>query len=438
MVCDRRTFIETASALAAAAARPAAASVQAAAGASSSAWRQAFPALVQHVNGHPLAYLDSAATTHRPRAVIDAIAGFYAADNANPGAALHTLARRAAGLYGSARAAAARFINAASPAEVIFTKGTTEAINLVASAWGSAQIGRGDEILLTVAEHYSNLLPWRALAERAGARITVVDVDDHGRLLPARIRDAMTPRTKLLAFSHVSNVLGIVNPAPEICAVAKERGVPVLIDAAQSAPHVRLDVQALGCDFLAFSGHKILGPMGVGVLWVKQETLEVMPPYQLGSNMAHEVEAASMQLETGAPRYQAGTPNVSGAVGLAAAIETLERFDLAAIRRHDAVLVEHARRRLSDVPGLRVMGTLDGTVDRLPVFTFTVAGVPMSRIVRALDERGIAVRGGDMAALPLLRRFGASEAVRASCYLYTTTDEIDRLVDVMAHEAARA
>jgi cysteine desulfurase/selenocysteine lyase len=308
----------------------------------------------------------------------------------------------------------------------------------VASTWGPAHVGRGDEILLTVAEHYSNLLPWRALADRVGARVTLVDVDDEGRVLPSRVRDALTSRTRLLAFSHVSNVLGIVNPAAEICAIARSNGVPVLIDAAQSAPHLQLDVQALGCDFLAFSGHKILGPMGVGVLWVRQETLEAMPPYQLGSNMAHDVEPASVQFEHGALRYQAGTPNVSGAVGLAAAIDTLDRIGLPAIRRHDARLVEHARGRLAAVPSLRVFGTLAGGDQRLPVFTFTVAGIPVNRLVRALDDHGIAVRGGDMAALPLLRRFGAAEAVRASCYLYTSLDEIDRLADVLADEARRA
>lgn len=392
-------------------------------------WRREFPALAQHVNGHPLAYLDSAATTLRPRAVIDAISRFYEGDNANPAAALHTLARRAAEQYGAARARVARFLNAASASEVVFTKGTTEAINLVAATWGAAQISKGDEIVLTVAEHYSNLLPWRALADRTGARVVVVDVDDDGRLLPARVDAALTPRTRLLAFSHVSNVLGLVNPAEEICRVARRRNVPVLIDAAQSAPHVRLDVQTLGCDFLACSGHKLLGPMGVGVLWARQPTLDAMPAYQVGSNMAHDVGAGTVHFERGALKYQAGTPNVSGAVGLAAAVDVLDRFDLAAIRRHDIALVRHFHARAAEVPGLRVLGALDDVESRLPVFTFTVPGVPVARLVRTLDDRGVAVRAGDMAALPLLARFGVAEAVRASCYLYTTTDDVDRLID---------
>ena len=399
------------------------------AGADVELWREAFPALGQQVNGQPLAYLDSAATTLRPRSVIDAVSRFYESDNANPAPTLHTLARRAAAQYGAARATVARFLNASAASEVVFTKGTTEAINLVAATWGAANIARGDEIVLSIAEHYSNLLPWRAVAERAGARVVVVDVDDQGRLSPQRIAAAFTARTKLLAFSHVSNVLGLVTPAEELCRLARARNVAVLVDAAQSAPHRRLDVQALGCDFLACSGHKLLGPMGTGVLWAKQATLDAMPAYQLGSNMAHEVDATAAQFEHGALKYQAGTPNVSGAVGLAAALDTLRHFDLAASARHDAALVSHFRERTAGIPGLRVLGALDDPDSRVPVFTFTLAGVSVASIVKSLDDRGIAVRAGDMAALPLLKRFGVTEAVRASCYLYTTLAEVDRLVD---------
>jgi cysteine desulfurase/selenocysteine lyase len=394
-----------------------------------SIWRREFPALEQHVNGHPLAYLDSAATTLRPRRVIEAITRFYATDNANPSASLHTLARRAAEQQSSARARIARFLNAAGPNEIVVTRGTTEAINLVAATWGSAHIGRGDEIVLTVAEHYSNLLPWRALAQRVGARIVLVDVDDEGRVHPERIDEAITARTRLVAFSHVSNVLGILNPAPEICRVARRRNVTVLIDAAQSAPHVTLDVQSLGCDFLACSGHKLLGPMGTGVLWANQAMLDGLPPYQLGSNMAHEVDQTTAQYEHGALKYQAGTPNVSGTIGLAAALDVLEHFDMTAIRRHDAALVRHLRDRLAEIPGVRVLGTLTDASVRLPVFTFTLPEIPVAMIVKALDARGVAVRAGDMAALPLLKRFGVTEAVRASGYLYTTTGEVDRLID---------
>ena len=392
-------------------------------------WRREFPALSQDVNGHPLVYLDSAATTLRPQAVIDAVSGFDARANANPGPTLHTLARGAASMYGAARARVARFLNAAKPSEVVLTKGTTEAINLVASTWGVANLSRGDEIVITTAEHYSNLLPWRALAQRVGARVVVVDVDDQGRLDIGLISRALTSRTRLLAFSHVSNVLGLANPVHNICQLAKGRNVAVLVDAAQSAPHLRIDVQSIGCDFLCCSGHKLLGPMGTGILWASQTTLDNMPPYHLGSNMAHEVADDSAQFEHGALKYQAGTPNVSGAVGLAAAIDALDRFDMLAIRRHDAALVRHFRTRMGEVPGLRVLGALEDEGARLPVFTFAISGVPAARTVQALDDRGVAVRAGDMAALPLLKRFGLTEAVRASCYLYTTTAEIDGLID---------
>ena len=233
-------------------------------------------------------------------------------------------------------------------------------------------------------------------------------------------------------------MLGLVTPAEELCRLARDRNVAVLVDAAQSAPHRRIDVQALGCDFLACSGHKLLGPMGTGVLWAKLARLDAMPAYQLGSNMAHEVGATAAQFEHGALKYQAGTPNVSGAVGLAAALDTLTRFDLAAIGRHDAVLVSHFRERSAGVPGLRVLGALDDPGSRVPVFTFTLAGVSAATIVKSLDDRGIAVRAGDMAALPLLQRFGVNEAVRASCYLYTTLAEVDRLVDGLRDLARRS
>jgi cysteine desulfurase/selenocysteine lyase len=394
-------------------------------------WRTQFPALAQQVNGQPLAYLDSAATTLRPRAVIDAVSRFDGTDNANPGAQLHTLARRSAEQLAAARARVARFLGAPSPDEVIFTRGTTEGINLVASTWGAANIRAGDEIVVTVAEHYSNLLPWRRLAAAAGARVVVADVTDDGRVDPARVAGAFTSRTRLLAFSHVSNVLGLVNPAAELCGLARARQVRVLIDAAQSAPHVPLDVAALGCDFLACSSHKMLGPMGVGVLWVRGDVLETMPPYHVGSNMAHEVTDDGQVFEHGAARYQAGTPNVSGPVGLAAAIGALEAVGMDGVARHDAALVTAARERLASLPDVRVLGALDRGLPRVPVFTFVKRGVPPGRLVAALDESGIAVRAGDMAALPLLRRFGVESAVRASCYVYTTTDEIERLADAV-------
>ena len=281
MDANRREFLAAAGVAAVAGTRAATRQDRRVDPGATAAWRREFPALDQRVNGHPLAYLDSAATTLRPRAVIDAVARFYETDNANPGAALHTLARRAATRYGAARERVGAFLNAADPSEVVFTKGTTEGINLVAATFAS-QLAPGDEILLTVAEHYSNLLPWRAVAARSGAAIRLVDIGDDGRLDAVQVAAAISSRTRLIAFSHVSNVLGLVAPAAEICAAARARGVPVLIDAAQSAPHVKLDVRALDCDFLACSSHKMLGPMGVGVLWVRRSWLDRLPPVPTG------------------------------------------------------------------------------------------------------------------------------------------------------------
>jgi cysteine desulfurase/selenocysteine lyase len=395
------------------------------------------PALAQQVSGHPLAYLDNAATTLRPREVIDAIVRFYERDNANPSAALHTLARRAAAAQDEARARVARFLNAADPREVIFTRGTTEAINLVAATWGATSIGAGDAIVATVAEHASNLFPWQRLAAATGARVTLVGLHDDGRLRMDELESAVTAQTRLVAVTHVSNVLGIVNPAAEICAVARRHGAAVLIDAAQSAPHVRLDVKRLGCDFLAFSSHKMLGPMGVGVLWARADRLKAMPPYHVGSNMAHGVDLSSATFESGALRFQAGTPNVSGPVALAAALDVLDGVGFEAIVEHDRALSAHAITRLGAITGLRLLGSA-GPADRAPVFSFVIDGVPVPEIVAAADAAGIAIRGGDLAALPLLRRFGADAAARVSAYLYNTSADIDRLADVVSRLSRRA
>ncbi len=394
--------------------------------------RDQFPALHQKIGGLPLIYLDSAATTHRPRSVIEATSNFYQHDNANPSAALHTLARRSAKLYEDARKTVARFLNAASPEEIVWTRGTTEAINLVASSWGAAHLGPGDEILLTQAEHYSNLLPWRFIAERTGARLRFLEVDDEGRLQLDRLGTLLTPRTRIVAFSHVSNVLGCTNPAEEICKRAHRAGAAVLIDAAQSVPHFPVDVQALGCDFLAFSGHKMLGPMGIGVLWARRDLLDALPPYQSGSNMAHELESveARLQIAEGGRKFEAGTPNAAGAVGLAAAIAYLDSAGRAELWKREQELTAYALERLREVPSLRILGSTVA-VERISVFSFVLENFPVPNIVQALDKRGIAVRGGDLAALPLLKRLEVTAAARASCYIYTQTAEIDALVEAL-------
>ena len=388
-------------------------------------WRSDFPALGQLINGKPLAYLDSAATTLRPAPVIDAIAGYYRTANANPSATLHTLARRSAEAYAAARTSVARFINA-DPREIVWTRGTTEGINLFASSWGGANLRSGDEILVSVAEHYSNWLPWRAIAQRTGAVVRVFGVHDDGRLDLEDLERRLSPRTRLVAVSHISNVLGIVNPIPELVRRARSVNARVFVDGAQSVPHVPVDVRALGCDFMAFSSHKMLGPMATGVAWARHEILEAMPPYQTGSNMAHDVTMDSAVLEHDGQKFQAGTPNVSGPIGLAAACAYLNGLGRPAIAEHEQTLTRHALDVFKRVRGLKLIGsTTPG--DRVPVFCFTIDGVPVPAIVKALDDEGIAIRGGDMAALPLLERFGTRAAARVSAYLYNTVQDIDRL-----------
>ncbi len=392
------------------------------------AWPSPFPALQQQINGYPLTFLDSAATTLRPQSVIDALIDFYSTDNANP-ARVHTLASRAADRLAAARQDVARFVNAPDASEIIFTRGTTEGINLVASTWGTATLKADDEILTTIAEHSSNLMPWTRLANQTRAKVRIVDVDDEGRPRLEQLKQLLSKRTRLVVFSHVSNVLGYINPAKEISAIAREAGAAVVIDGAQGAPHATIDVQDIGCDFYVFSGHKMLGPMGTGVVWGRRELLEAMPPYHVGSNMAHAVGFEHAEFEHGAQKFQAGTPDVAGPVGLAAAV----RFFRAAgplLQRHDDDLVRHGLARLSRIQKVRLIGPRSPE-HRVPVFTFVVEGHAATAVAKALDARGIAVRAGDMAALPLLKRFATEEAVRASAYVYSTTADLDRLADAL-------
>ncbi|HUQ21040.1 MAG TPA: SufS family cysteine desulfurase [Gemmatimonadaceae bacterium] len=399
-------------------------------GTSPAEWRSHFPVLDQSVNGFPLAYLDTAATSQRPTQVVDALIDFYRRDNANPGRTLHALARRADEDYESARATVSKFINAKDPLEIVFTRGTTEGINLVANAWGGANLRRGDEVLLTISEHASNMLPWQLAAKRAGATVRYLDIDDEGNLRLDQLDKFLSSRTKVVAFMHVSNVLGRINPAKEFCAHAKAAGAMVMIDAAQSAPHFRVDVQDLGCDFLAFSGHKMMGPMGAGALWGRRELLEAMPPYQAGSNMAHDVGLESAEYSHGSLKFGAGTPNVSGPVGLAAAIRFIDSIGRENILAHEQELCRYTLEKFREVRGLRVLGP-GASADRIGVFSFVIDGIEPQKILEALDAKGIAIRAGDLASLPLLERLGVKRAARASMYLYTTTGEVDRLVDVL-------
>jgi cysteine desulfurase/selenocysteine lyase len=399
-------------------------------------WRAAFPILGTRIHDRPIAYLDSAATTQRPEPVLKSLLDFYRTANANPGSTLHTLARRAQELYQAARKTVAQFVNAADSDEIVWVRGTTEAVNLVATAWARPNLRAGDEILLTVAEHASNLLPWRLAARLSGATVGYVDVDEEGRISIEDLERKLTRRTRLLAFSHVSNVAGFINPAAEICARARAAGARVFVDAAQSAPHIPLDVRALGCDFLAFSGHKMLAPMGIGVLWAQRDILTSMSPYQAGSNMAHAIDLESEELEDAGRKFCAGTPNASGAVALAAAIAFLDALGRPAIERHESDLTAYGLEALQSVPGLRILGPLEPQA-RVPVFSFVIENRTPREILQALDDEGVAIRAGDLAALPLLKRFGVTAAARASCFLYTRPDEIDRLVQVLRRLVTR-
>jgi cysteine desulfurase/selenocysteine lyase len=402
------------------------------AGASVADWRQHFQSLNQQVNGKPLVYLDTAATSLRPNQVIDSIANFYRTENANPGGALHTLARRANASYEGARQTVARFINAADAAEVVFTRGTTDAINLVAAAWGGANLRPGDQILIGLAEHASNMAPWQMIARRTGAEVKYFTFDDAGHPNVDDLLAKLTPWTKLVAFSHVSNVLGVINPAAEIVRAIRTARPEcvILIDGAQSVPHIAVDVRALGCDFLAFSSHKMCGPMGVGVLWGKRERLDAMAPYQGGSNMAHDVGVDDMVLSPGALKYGAGTPNASGAIGLAAAMTFLDSIGRANLWKHEQEITRRMLDRLAAIRKVRLIGSTNAA-EKIAVFAFNVEGRQPSEVLAALDQRGIAVRAGDLAALPLLKHYGVTRAARASCYLYTTAAEVDAFGDAL-------
>jgi len=393
-------------------------------------WRRHFPALRQAVNGYPLTYLDTAATSLRPNQVIDAVADYYRTDNANPGGALHWLARRANERYEGARRTVARFINAPDPSEVVFTKGTTDGINLVASAWGGANLRAGDHILIGRAEHASNMVPWQLIARKTGAEVRYFGIDDQGKPRLDEFTAGLSPRTRVVAFSHVSNVLGMINPAREMCALARGPNRIVVVDGAQSVPHIKVDVRDMGCDFLAFSSHKMLGPMGTGVLWGRQDLLDAMPPYQGGSNMAHEVDLDSLSLSQGALKFGAGTPNVPGSVGLAVAMEFLDSIGRGALWTHEQNITRRMLSRVSQVRGVRVLGSLDPEA-RVSVVSFVVEGKAPADVLKALDERGVAIRAGDLAALPLLKHFGVTRAARASAYLYTSEADVDAFADAL-------
>ena len=387
--------------------------------------RQHFPILGETVYGKPLVYLDSAATSQKPQAVIDALSYFYLKDNANAHRGVHYLAERATEQYEGARAKVQRFLNAEHSSETIFVRGATEAINLVAQTYGKVHIGAGDEVLITAMEHHSNIVPWQMLCEEKGARLRVAPINDAGELLLEELDSLIGPKTRLVAVTHVSNVLGTINPIRRICDMAHARGACVLVDGAQAAPHLKVDVQALGCDFYAFSGHKMYGPTGIGVLYGRSELLDEMPPYQGGGDMILSVSFEKTIYNKPPQKFEAGTPNMAGAVGLGAAIDFLAWLEQDALAAHEHEVLAYAIRALSEFPGLRLIGTARA---KASVLSFVLDGIHPHDIATILDREGIAIRAGHHCAQPLMKRLGVAATARASLACYSTRQDIDALV----------
>lgn len=390
--------------------------------------RADFPTLHQDVSGKPLVYLDNAATTHKPRAVIDTLTAYYERDNSNVHRGLHALSMRATDGYEAARVRVAKFLNAAAPEEIIFTRGTTEAINLVAQSWGVANLKAGDVILLTEMEHHSNLVPWQLVAQRTGARLRFVPVagDDaeHGLDLDALDR-LLTPEVKVFAFTQLSNTLGVINPVAELCARARAVGALTVVDAAQGSGHEVVDAQAWGCDFLAFSGHKMAGPTGIGVLYGRRALLDVMPPWQGGGGMITHVDFLESKWKPSPERFEAGTPNVADAIGLHAAMDYLDNLGRPAIAVHDHDLARRAYEALRELPGIRILGP---TGLRGGLVSFAFRDVHAHDVVTFADQDGIALRGGHHCNQPLMKKLGLASTTRASFYVYNTPGEIEALV----------
>jgi cysteine desulfurase/selenocysteine lyase len=390
--------------------------------------RRDFPILSERVNGKQLVWLDNAATTQKPKAVIDRLAYFYEHENSNIHRAAHELAARATDAYESARGKVARFIGASSTEEIIFVRGATEAINLVAKTWGNQHIGAGDEIVVSHLEHHANIVPWQQLASEKGARLRVIPVDDTGQILLDEYRKLLNDRTKLVAITQVSNALGTVTPVQEIVALAHRAGAKALVDGAQSVSHMRVDVQALDADFFVFSGHKIFGPTGIGVVYGKRDILEDMPPWQGGGNMIADVTFERTIYQPPPNRFEAGTGNIADAVGLGAALDYLDRIGMENIARYEHDLLGYATQRLQTVPGLRLIGTAR---EKASVLSFVLAGYKTEEVGAALNREGIAVRSGHHCAQPILRRFGLEATVRPSLAFYNTCEEVDALFNVV-------
>jgi cysteine desulfurase/selenocysteine lyase len=391
--------------------------------------RKDFPILGQQVHGKPLVYLDNAATSQKPRSVIDALVHYYEHDNANVHRGIHELSNRATSAYEAARTRAAKFINAKTAEEIVFTRGTTEGINLVASSWGTKNLKAGDVILLTEMEHHSNLVPWQLLAQKTGAKVAYVPVTgDEGLLDLSRLDSLLTKQVKIFSMVHISNSLGTVNPVADLCARARKLGIVTVVDGAQSAGHCPVDVQAIGCDFFAFSGHKICGPTGIGVLWGRQELLDAMPPYQGGGEMILSVEYQKTEFKHAPHRFEAGTPDISGPIGLHAAMDYLDAIGRENIWKHDQELANDAYEKLTALKNVRLFGPKQ---NRAGLVSFLLKDVHAHDVVTLADRAGVALRGGHHCTQPLMHRLGVESTARASFYFYNTRPEVDRFVEVI-------
>ena len=388
--------------------------------------RQDFPVLRQMVNGYPLVYLDNAATSQKPQCVIDALVHYYTTQNSNVHRGVHTLSQHATDDYEAARSKVRRFINAAEDHELIYVRGATEAINLVAQTYGRQNIGAGDEIIISGMEHHSNIVPWQILAQENGAVLKVVPFNDDGELLLDEYEKLLSPRTKLVSMVHQSNALGTINPMQTVIELAHSRGVPVLVDGAQSIPHIPIDVQKLGCDFFAFSGHKLYGPTGIGVLYGREELLEQMPPYQAGGEMIRSVTFEKTLYNVLPHKFEAGTPNIAGSIGLGAAIDYIDSLGMEQIAAYEKELLDYGTDCLSRIGGLKLIGTAR---EKGGILSFTLGDIHPHDIGTILDSRGIAIRTGHHCAQPVMQRYAIPATARASLAFYNTKAEIDTLVE---------
>jgi cysteine desulfurase/selenocysteine lyase len=391
--------------------------------------RKDFPVLARRINGSPLVYLDNAATTQKPQSVIDSLNRYYSEDNSNVHRGVHTLSQRSTDAFEEARAKVQRFVNARESREIIFVRGATEAINLVAASFLRWRMKPGDEVLISAMEHHSNIVPWQIACETLGGKLRVAPINDDGELLMDEFESLINGRTRLVSVVHVSNSIGTINPIREIVRMAHRRGVPVLVDGAQAAPHLQVDVQDLGCDFYAFSGHKIYGPTGIGVLYGRAELLEQMPPYQGGGEMIRFVTFQKTHYNVIPHKFEAGTPDIAGVIGLGAAVDYLNRLDREQVAAHEARLLRHATAAIAEIPGIECIGKARR---KASILSFVLEGVHPHDIGTILDQEGIAIRTGHHCTQPLMQRFGLPATARASIALYNTHEEIERLVAALA------